>query len=100
MIDELGKLRLLEPEERRCLAQAVFLLSRVRLALWLKGYGFTRTWVDGRIALIPLSRHPRLDVASVTRMIAVAGRLIPGSTCLVRALGGEGRPVPADWPVR
>ena len=80
----------LPARDRRLILAAAGLLAAVRVGLWVVPF----RWVQGAIRS---ARHP-LDprtagpppLERIGWAVAVAGRRVPGSTCLVRALAAQG----------
>lgn len=69
----------------RLLVAALVLLWLVRLGLWLLPFGTLRAWVcRARRRNRPQGTPPDW----VARAVYVAGRVVPGATCLVRAFAG------------
>jgi hypothetical protein len=69
------------------LVEALALTWVVRVALWTLPYAVARRTIGRAARALPMrSRAP----ARVAWAVAVAGDRVPGSTCLVRALVGEG----------
>ena len=79
----------LSPAERRLFLGAAGLLATVRLALWVLPF----RWVGGSLSALGARRgSPRSGappVESVVWAVGAAARLVPGATCLVRALTAQ-----------
>jgi Transglutaminase-like superfamily len=85
----LTKFVALSPAERRLLVGAASLLATVRLALWVLPFG----WAHRALSTFGIRRRsPRGDALPVERIVwavSAAARLVPGATCLVRALAAQ-----------
>jgi hypothetical protein len=93
------RLRALRAADRRLLLEASSLLAVVRVGLWLLPFATVR-----RVARALGRSGPRAtaaggpDEARVVWAIGVAGRAVPRSTCLVRALAGQALLARHGWP--
>jgi Transglutaminase-like superfamily len=80
----------LPARDQRLIVAAAGLLAAIRVGLWL----LPLRWVQGVIRALetspppPDGRGPPLE--RIGWAVAVAGRRVPGSTCLVRALAAQG----------
>src|SRR5262245_55511208 len=81
----IGRFMALAPAERRLVAAAVGLLGAVRVGLWILPF----RCVHGATRTLGKSRRRETDEPTVERIVWAVGaadRLVPGTTCLVRAL--------------
>ena len=86
-MDKLGKFWRLPWSDQSLLCQVAFRLSLVSLALRLLPFSWWRRWLDPK----PPSGSSRAGIGLQDRAVwavAVAGRHVPGATCLVQSLVG------------
>jgi transglutaminase superfamily protein len=77
----------LPPAERRLILAAAGILAAIRIGLWALPF----RWVQGAIRA-PGNRRPRDGGPPVERIVWAVGaadRLVPRTTCLVRALAAQ-----------
>jgi len=90
LLNRLRKYLRLPAPDRRLLLEAAMLQAAVRLALWFLP---ARTWHRLSACVgIPMRHRPSACVVSPSRAawaIAATTRVIPRSTCLVRALAAQ-----------
>lgn len=84
----LTRFRALPPAERCLVAAAAGLLGAVRVGLWVLPF----RWVHGATGTLGKPRLREPDGPAVERIVWAVGaadRLVPGTTCLVRALAAQ-----------
>ena len=91
MSKRISQLRALTTQERRVLLASLFLLPTVALTLRLKGYRWTRAFLQKRIpehdTLTTNAQNPVLKAQSVARMVSIAARFGPyRANCLKQSL--------------
>jgi hypothetical protein len=74
--------------ERRLLLRALFLLTRVRLSLWLLPYRSVSRWAQSA-SQPSRHKHTQLSIDEFCRAITIAARFVPGASCLTQALVGQ-----------
>ena len=73
----------------RNLMRALYLLAQVRSRLSLVGFKATRGWLDAGRGNHPARQTGPNGLAGAFRAFNAASRLVPGDTCLVRAMAAE-----------
>jgi hypothetical protein len=87
-MESLTRFVALPPAERRLVAAAAGLLGAVRVGLWALPF----RWVHGATGTLAKPRLREPDGPAVERIVWAVGaadRLVPGTTCLVRALAAQ-----------
>jgi hypothetical protein len=96
----LRKFFLLCPTERRLLLKAAFLLSAIRVGLWLLPFQLQgRLFVRLSKLLPEYSPDPDAAVAQVAWAVETAAPYVPRATCLTRALAAKAMLASSQCPL-
>lgn len=78
------------PAERQLLLRTLYLLTRVRLSLWLLPYRTVSGWAQSASQRSqPKGRDSISGIDDICRAITMAARFVPGASCLTQALVGQ-----------
>jgi hypothetical protein len=76
--------------EQRLLLRALFLLTIIRLGLWILPYRTMSRWARSASQRSRYTRgHAKIDIERICRAICSAARFVPGASCLTQALVGQ-----------
>lgn len=80
--------RALSPADRRLRLAALRVIAAARVRLWLRPFPAVRAWAE-RAAAPAAPGSPAPSPSDVDRAVRSAASLVPGSTCLVKALAAR-----------
>jgi hypothetical protein len=84
----LARFIVLPPAERRLIVAATALLAATRVGLWMLPFRWVHR-ASGALAHRPRPRGGGPSVERIVWAVGAAGRLVPRTTCLVRALAAQ-----------